>query len=203
MSKQKETILIDIDQTFVDSGTPWLAWMEYQYGISPDLEMMDRDLRTTGFLNYNLGKYFHHRPAGAVAPYEFWEEPELYDSLKPLPGAVEAIYRLYEAGHPIGLPSYCKKGHFASKVRMIMRELDFLDLDGKNNGCGFYATKYKAGIKGSVIVDDRNEFLNQFSDDVLKIKFATPYTQDEPPRVAYDLETNEWSKIADFILETL
>lgn len=75
-----------------------------------------------------------------------------------------------------------------------------LDLDGGTDGCGFYATKYKAGVAGSYIIDDRNEFLNQFDDHVVKIKYDTPFTQKEEPRCQYDLETMCWLRIRDFIL---
>lgn len=77
---------------------------------------------------------------------------------------------------------------------------EFFSLE-PGSGHGFYATKNKAGLKLDVIIDDRNEFLNQFGDDVLKIKFWTPYDQSEELKVSIDLETSDWSHIQDFILD--
>lgn len=203
MSFTKTPILIDVDLTFVDSGWPWLDWMTDVYQCDPDSDAMHRDRHETGLYNYNLSKYFPNRCKEAIPPYEFWEDPHLYDKLTPLPGAVEAIRRLHEAEHPIRFVSYCKKGHFSSKVRFLKRHCPFLDLDNGTDGSGFYATKVKAGVSGGVIIDDRNQFLNQFPDDVIKVKFDTPFSQDVEPRTQYDLVSKDWNVIAEWLLETL
>ncbi|AEZ66328.1 hypothetical protein EXT67_21330 [Pectobacterium atrosepticum] len=203
MVHNKTPILIDVDLTFVDSGWPWLSWMESVYQVVPSTALMVKDFNETGLYNYNLSKYFPTRCQEAIPPYEFWEDPHLYDKLKPLPGAVDAVRRLHEAGHPIRFVSYCKKGHFSSKVRFLKRHCPFLDLDNGTDGSGFYATKVKAGVAGGVIIDDRNQFLNQFPDDVIKIKFDTPFSQDVDPRTNYDLTSADWKEIADWLLENL
>lgn len=203
MVHNKTPILIDVDLTFVDSGWPWLEWMENVYQIKADRVLMESDHKELGLFNYNLSKYFPTRCKEAIPPYEFWEDPHLYDKLKPLPGAVDAVRRLHEAGHPIRFVSYCKKGHFSSKVRFLKRHCPFLDLDNGTDGSGFYATKVKAGVAGGVIIDDRHQFLNQFPDEVIKVKFATPFTQEEDPRTQYDLVSGDWNVIAEWLLETL
>jgi len=199
----KTPIIIDVDLTVVDSGWPWMDWMATVYDMPPNQEMLDKDSANGGLINYNLSVYFPDRCKEAIPPYEFWEDPHLYDKLRPIPGVVEAVKALHEAGHPIRFVSYCKKGHFSSKVRFLKRLFPFLDLDGGSDGCGFWATKNKAGVKGGVIIDDRHQFLNQFEDDVIKIKFDTPFTQDEAPRVKYDLVSSSWGEIKDYLLETL
>lgn len=199
----KTPILIDVDLTFVDSGWPWLDWMEVVYQMKADVDLMNNDFQETGLFNYNLSKYFPTRCKTAIDPYDFWEDPHLYDKLVPNPGAVEAIKRLHEAGYPIRFVSYCKKGHFSSKVRFLKRNCPFLDLDGGTDGSGFWATKNKAGVKGGVIIDDRHQFLNQFEDDVIKIKFQTQFSQDELPRTKYDLVSDCWPEIADFIIDNV
>lgn len=203
MSFTKTPILVDVDLTFVDSGWPWLYWMESVYQIPADVGLMDKDYEEKGLFNYNLSKYFPTRCKEAIEPYEFWEDPHLYDKMTPIAGAVDAIRRLHEAGHPIRFVSYCKKGHFSSKVRFLKRHCPFLDLDNGTDGSGFYATKVKAGVAGGVIIDDRNQFLNQFPDDVIKIKFDTPFSQDVDPRTNYDLTSADWKEIADWLLENL
>ncbi|ALM02516.1 hypothetical protein KB57_129 [Klebsiella phage vB_KpnM_KB57] len=190
---------IDVDLTFVDSGTPWLHWLELMYGVKADCSLPPPNPQ--GKTYYNLSKYFPPAKVNQLPPYEFWEDPYLYDRLKPRPGAVEAVAAFAEAGHFNQFVSYCKKGHFSSKVRFLKRETEeFFSLE-PGSGHGFYATKNKAGLKLEVIIDDRNEFLNQFGDDVLKIKFWTPYDQSEELKVSIDLETSDWSHIQDFILD--
>lgn len=199
----KTPILVDVDLTFVDSGWPWRDWMESVYQCEADNDAMNKDLYEKGLYDYNLSKYFPNRCKDAIEPYEFWEDPHLYDKMTPMPGAVDALRRLHKAGHPIRFVSYCKKGHFSSKVRFLKRHCPFLDLDNGTDGSGFYATKVKAGVSGGVIIDDRHQFLNQFADDVIKIKFDTPFSQDVEPRVQYDFVSANWTLIADFILDTL
>jgi len=200
----KTAILVDVDLTIVDSGTPWKDWMESVYHVAADHDLMEQDQNSTeGLLDYNLSKYFPTRCTKAIGPFEFWEDPHLYDKLQPMQGAVDAIKKLYDAGHPIRFVSFCKKGHFSSKVRFLKRNFPFLDIDKGSDGCGFYATKYKAGVKGGVIIDDRNAFLNQFPDEVIKVKFDTPYTQDEEPRENYDFISGDWDKICEFLMDTL
>lgn len=201
--ESKVAIIIDVDLTFVDSGTPWLHWMEQVYKVPPNAEMIQKDLDEKGHLDYNLSVYFPSPLKSQIPPYEFWEDPHLYDKMEPMPGAVLAIRRLWSAGHPIRLVSFCKKGHFSSKVRFLKHYLPFLDLDKGTDGSGFYATKVKSGVSGGVIIDDRHNFLNQFPDDVIKVKFDTLYSQEEEPRVQYDLVSRNWAEIANFLLETL
>lgn len=201
MSNSKERgVICDIDLTFVDSGVPWLDWLTSVYGVEPDFSIKSPD----GMTYYNLSKYFPAPLAHQINPYDFWEDPHLYDKLKPIEGAVEALRKIKAAGSPIRFGSYCKNGHFSSKARMIKRYTsDFLDIETGSTGDGFYATKVKNGIKGAVIIDDRNQFLNQFGDDVIKIKFWTPYTQDEEPSCKYDLVTSDWNEIGDFVVDIL
>ncbi|QYC52456.1 hypothetical protein [Salmonella phage SSBI34] len=201
--QNKVAILVDVDLTVVDSGNAWLDWMEDVYKTPADYGLMIEDRDTKGFFDYNLSRYFPSACKKQIGPYEFWEDPYLYDKLKPYTNCVEVIKRLHDAGHPIRFVSYCKKGHFSSKVRFLKYHFPFLDLDKGSDGSGFYATKVKAGVAGGVIIDDRNNFLNQFSDDVIKVKFLTPYSQEVAPRVKYDFESYKWEDIGKFLEETL
>lgn len=186
---------IDVDLTWVDTGGPWFEWLCKVYGppsFNPyALKVVD----------YNLSKYFPSAGDHQVKPYDFWEDPFLYDLLHPAPGAVEALEKIVSEGHSAHFISYCKKGHFSSKVRHLKRHTQhFMDLE-PGSGHGFYATKNKSMIAVDVIIDDRNAFLNQFGNDVIKIKFDTPYSQDEELIATPDLVTSDWSVIKDFILD--
>lgn len=189
---------IDIDLTWVDSGSSWIRWMEKAYGVQVNWDLPPK--LPNGALYYNVSKYFPPPKEHQLAPYEFWEEQHLYDSLEPREGAVEALRALVKAGHFAHFISMCTKGHFSSKVRHIKRHTDdFMSIEPES-GHGFYATKNKGMIKVDVIIDDRNSFLNQFSDDVVKIKFSTPYDQDETLNSPPALVTDNWLQIRDFIL---
>lgn len=194
----KLNIGIDVDLTLVDSGTAWLEWLDIVYGVSfgPSIKSIPKGET----VYYNLSKYFPQPSSSQVTPFDFWEDPFLYDKLKPLPGSVEAIKKLKEAGHNIRFVSHCKKGHFSSKVRFLKRHFPFVDLESAT-GDGFYATKAKNGVAVDVLVDDRHSFLNQMDDNVIKILFETPYDQEVELKTTPDYRGNDWEHIGGFILE--
>lgn len=152
-----------------------------------------------GAVSYNLSDYFRKPKLHEIKPYEFFEDPHLYDKVKPLPFAVDTLFNIIKLGGNVHIISHCKKGSFSSKVRMIERYTqDFMSLDPKS-GNGFYATKNKGMINVDVMIDDRHDMLNQFDDKVIKILFKTPYTQEEPLRTKPDLTTDSWLDIAKFL----
>ncbi len=57
---------IDVDLTFVDSGTPRLQWMEQVYGVKADYNLPD--INPQGMEYYNLSKYFpsEDKPASSL-----------------------------------------------------------------------------------------------------------------------------------------
>lgn len=181
---------VDIDMSMVRSDIPWENYLDRHFPKIQDIP--DREVE------YNLGYYYGESPVG-LTHMDFWQNNHLYDDLSPAPEVIEALKAFKEAGHNLGFISYTKSGHFSSKFRMLNR-LPFLDF---NNGDSFIATKEKGFLSGSVdvMIEDRNKFLNQFSDEVIKIKVQTRFKQDEPPRVAYDLVTNNWLEIKNFILD--
>lgn len=196
----KEAIIVDVDLTFVDSGTPWMQWCVDIYGCEPDMSKGPDN----GQMHYNLSKYFPEPKVHQIPAYDFWEDPYLYDKISPLPNAVAVLEELKRRGHPIRFTSHCKNGHFSSKVRMLKRYTShFLDLEKGSTGDGFYATKVKSGVAGGVVIDDRHEFLNQFGPDVLKIKFDTPYTQSEELIYKPDLVAPDWLEVGEFLNDIL
>lgn len=196
---RKLSIGIDVDLTWVDSGSAWLSWLERTSGSRVDWDLPPK--LPNGALHYNLTKYFPPPKPHQLPGMAFWEETHLYDTLEPREGAVAALEALVKAGHFAHFISMCKKGHFSSKVRHIERYTShFMDLE-PHNGHGFYATKNKGLLAVDVIIDDRNSFLNQFGDHVLKIKFDTPYSQDEELIGKPDLVTGDWAVIKEFLLD--
>lgn len=181
---------VDIDLTLVKSDIPWESFLIRHFPQVKEIPEKDVD--------YDLGNYFGENPYG-LKHMDFWDNNHLYDDMFPVPEAVECLRALKEAGHKLIFISYTKSNHFSSKVRML-KKLDFVDF---KNGDAFFATKEKGAMSGAVdvMIEDRNKFLNQFSDEVIKIKMKTRYTQDEPARINYDLETNNWNEIKDFILD--
>lgn len=183
-------IAVDIDLTIVDTGASWLAWLKQHFPMEQVVPCSE--------VSYNLGEYFGESTTG-LHHFEYWDNNHLYDELEFIHGVVENLGILKSHGHNIYFVSHTRPGHFKSKFRMLSR-LEFIDFKG---GDAFLATQEKGSLSGSVdvIIDDRHAFLNQFADDVIKIKFSTPYTQDEELIGTVDLATSDWTVIKDFIMD--
>lgn len=185
---------IDLDLTYVDTGLGWYLWLCKHF---PQIEEIpDHDI------DYNLGRYFGESRSG-LKHMDYWSNNHLYDDLEPRPGAHDCIRDWKERGIRELFISHTKSGHFKSKFRMLKKE-PFLNF-GTGNGDAFIATKEKGLLSGAlnVMIDDRIDMLNQFDDHVVKILFKTPYTQKETPRVPFDLVSDSWVEINEFVNEVI
>ena len=144
----------------------------------------------------NIGKYWPDLTEDEVM--SFWSDPKLYQKLTPNPDAVKVINELAAQGCNIIFLSMCKKGHFASKVQSSK---EWFNIPPEQYG--FLVTHEKHFADVDIIIDDRNRFLEAFKNkpEVIKIKIATPYSQDVDLSISLDLETNDWNKIGQFINE--
>lgn len=194
-----KTIAIDVDLTLVRSDFEWANWLDKITG-----EPVNRiDMLHNGQIDYDLTRYYPKMRELGISPFDFWEDPFLYDKMAPILGAVEAVKKMKDAGFNIRFVSYCKNGHFSSKARWLKRHFPFVILGKGSTGDGFYATHEKGGVMCDMIIDDRHEHLNQFSDRILKVKYWTPYTQSHELRGKADLMSDNWSEIADFAVDIL
>lgn len=190
MSKRPFTIGIDLDLTAVDTGTGWYLWLLKHF---PQIEDIPKEN-----IDYNLSKYFGESKTGLL-PYDYWSNNHLYDDLEFINGFVEALTEWKTKGDRAIFISHTKSGHFKSKFRML-KKLPMVSFgDGKSDA--FVATKEKGLLSGAVdvMIDDRIDMLNQFDDSVVKILYKTPYTQKESPRTQFDLISDNWYEIRDFV----
>jgi len=160
---------VDVDETFTPTAIKWLKWMNDVCGTQRTLGDCDYD--------YRLSLYFPEMDALGIDPMAFWRNVGLYETSKPMEGAVDTLQKLKQTGHNIVFISYCKSMHMSSKVKFVKRYCPFLDF---GNGDGFIATKEK-GVLGKavdVMIDDRVKYLNQFPESTHKILFNSPYRQE-------------------------
>lgn len=153
----RNTIIVDVDQTVVNTGKTWFEWLMERSNKSDVLleERIDSLKYMTSLddsasypfrFDYDMGKYFPE----VESPHDFWEMSTLYDDLVPMKSAVKTLSMLSELGHSIIFVSYCKDGHYGSKRKFINKHFPFHR--------GFVATKDKHLVSGDIIIDDRLEF---------------------------------------------
>lgn len=189
------TIGIDVDLVVCDPVMGKAGWFDYLNNITGKYNK-EQFLRDNQNIDYDLGLYFQELNKKEVMHY--WSEG-IYTYLEPYKGAIDIINELAQ-NNKIAFISFCKKGHFGSKVDCLKKWFNI-----PHEHWSFYATKQKAGVRVDCMIDDRNSNLNQFygQDKVIKIKFDTPYSQCEELKISLDLCTDDWYSIGQFLEETL
>jgi hypothetical protein len=158
----------DVDLTIIRTDKIWLAWLEKMFG--------KKDLPTTN-IDYNLDNYYleEHRETDYAFTREwFFDREGLYEKkrLSIIREAAEVCCRLKSRGHSVYAITDCSNKNLVSKFVMCK---SFFLMDK------VFRRSNKAEVDVDVFIDDRNKYLNQFKDkeNVILIKYDTPYTQDE------------------------
>lgn len=188
MNKPKFIVAWDVDLTFYPTDLAWLEWMNKVCGTNRTIEDCQFD--------YQTGYHFPEFEKLEVKAMDFWRSPTLYDTIRPVEGAIKAAQRIVEAGGAIHWNSYSKAGHFGSKVRALKRDTPFAPLGDLH---AFYATKEKGGVTCDFAIDDRYKHLAQYDDKVVKIHYETPWKEDF--KCGVDLKSKNYKEIVDFILD--
>lgn len=156
----------DVDLTVVDSALHWYNWLEDKTKANLPIEEV--------YKHYDFS--IPYGPIWASkglsgCPLDFWRGQHVYDEMKPLEGAVEALRAIKEKGYLIVFVSVLKGNHHKSKYEFLEKHFPFMD--------GFVGTKEKWTVAASIIIDDRNRYLNMFEGSkVLRLKKNTPHSQD-------------------------
>lgn len=196
----KPVLAVDVDITTLASDVAWYDWLTHMCYPSkdPDLCVEGLSLPTVhtiynfdGGTEYNLATYFGEPKNSRVKAVDFWRGDSLFDTVVPVEGAVEAITSLSEWMDIVFL-THVKGAHSRSKYNCLERHFGHIPFD-------YVITKEKHRVAADAIVDDRNEFINQFlNKDRVAIKFNTPYIQyseiDSPKTENYG-EANGWDEV--------
>lgn len=177
---------IDVDIPVVDTPTVWRTWMISVCSQNPDIPLKNSA--------YNISTYF--QAPEDVDLMEFWRSCTLYDNLSPRRDAVNAIKDLHDAGNRIIFVSSIKGNHHKSKYNFLKKHFPFM--------AGFIATKEKHYVDVDVMIDDRTSHLNAFytegRNDVLTIRYESPYRQYEKDNES-TIVLDNWKDIYYEVLE--
>lgn len=137
----KKVIAIDVDLTVVDTLTPWLNWF-----YSKTLKRVENESRSYN-LEHEMIDLIKDSGVPPFNPLAFWHQSNLYDNLPPLPGSVEAVNRMIEAGYTVVFVSSCVSAHTDSKIRFLQKHF--------HKDCKFIATFHKELVDYVLLIDDR------------------------------------------------
>lgn len=185
-------IAIDCDLPLAASDVTWWEWMCSVTGTD-QRRLPTGDVWIQG-VDYNLGSYFDlELENNNVDPMDFWRATNVYDWVKPIKYSQEALVRLKEAGYTIVVVSHIKGNHHKSKYNWLKRHYgDTID--------AFVATKEKWTVKCDYLIDDRISHLNSMPEEVTRIQFATPYTQDVQPK-GHIYRCEDWPAVTKLLQE--
>lgn len=153
----KKILATDCDEVLVQVWPKWLEWCNENMGRVKKAEEIH--------WNYNLCEEFGKQAM------QFWANPNLYDDLQPRHLSTVVIESLISQGWEVGVVTYAKKGHFASKCDWIRHHFPDVSF--------IHCTKEKGYSRCTHFLDDRNKYLNQQPEDVKLLRMFTPYIQDE------------------------
>ncbi len=154
------TILVDMDDTIENLTEAWIRYANARFGTDVD----PQSVRT-----WDPSEAFVTVPHRAM--YDLVLEEDLYRTVRPIPGAAEALLRLTEQGHRVYIVTNTE--YQIARVKMeevLFRYFPFLTWDQV-----IFCTK-KQMIRGDVLIDDAPQ--NLLGGDYEKILFSAPHNTD-------------------------
>lgn len=184
-------IMIDVDQTVVNTATGQLGWLNWLAARWP---MKDnwQGYRLEESVPYALDSMFAIPEEERAHAMEFWSNPEIYQHNRPIPGADRAVDKLRARGHEIVFCSVVTGGHDAAKRGFIKRwfgdQYPVVLID---------RMKDKRMIDADMIIDDRNEALNAVDRDTIRVLRLTPFQQTQTAPREY--EFTHWDQVVEIV----
>ncbi len=132
------TILVDMDDVLEQIVAGWIAMLNERYGT---------DVKYEDVKCWNIAEAFPMLTEEQV--YEVELEEELWDYVKPMPGADEALRRLLADGHEIFVVTATKYQTLKKKMETLLFPY-FPYIDWKH----VIVCYHKDLIKGDVLIDD-------------------------------------------------
>ena len=128
------TIAMDVDGTVADLISVWLSWYNRDYNDS---------LYPSNITDWEIHKFV--KPFSDI--YKYLEMPEIYDYVKPYPGALDFVNAIRK-DYAIIWVTHATEGHTGRK-RDWLREHGFLGLYDY-----YIETKDKSDIPADLLFDD-------------------------------------------------
>jgi 5'-nucleotidase len=163
------TILCDMDGIIVNLFTYWLDAIEQEYGVKVEPhEIVRWDLHNCGRL----------KELGAAKVYGFLSTPGFFRNAPALPGALEGLKKLHDAGHKIVILS-SPSGPISAKEKLEWLAEKLPWLSDKN----IMLANQKTMVKGDILIDDHPDTIVRYSEtwpEAAVIGIRYPYNEAVP-----------------------
>lgn len=176
---KKLTILCDMDGIITDLLTKWLN----RYNDDHDDDLTIADIKT-----WNVSDAV--KPEVGDEIYKYIEEPDFFEDLAPIPGAIKALSLFNAEGHDVRIATAHADNPncAAAKIRWVQEHLGFSRKQ-------VILIHPKHMLKGDVFIDDTPKKLKAYKDawpDAKTVTIAYPYNGESKKYV--DLYAEAWNK---------
>lgn len=175
----KKIIAFDVDGTVVDSGMWFSNWLQGQYWFLDKFPSSEY-AEDYAWTEYTPWEGIDLHPQYIQLAKDWWKQKNLYISMEPIDGAVEALQELHELGHTIIFASHCEGDHAKSKVEFLKHFFPFMS--------GFLATRQKQFVRCDVLIDDRAYNLNNLPKGVKPIYKCSRYGDKDFHTLSHDID---------------
>lgn len=142
----KLRVVCDLDNIIINLMDPWLSWYNETWKDNKTLE----DLKVYSAHEWELKEGCGDRI------FEFFEDMERYRNLPPLPGAVEGLKEIHNAGHEIIISTAVAGESASAKFFWCRKYLPFVPMNHIMVG------GRKDVIKGDILIDDAPKNLTAY-----------------------------------------
>lgn len=154
----KTVVLLDMDGVLVDIENGWLRrWRE----LYPDRFFLPRDKRTTFYVEDEYPKIF------ADDIRAIWHEEGFFFNQEPMPGAVEAVQEMWNAGLELWVCSTPTASDFSAKEKQQWVNKFFPALRRR-----VILTKDKTMVRGDYLIDDKSNITGIYEPEWKHLLFA-------------------------------
>lgn len=159
-------VYVDVDDTTLDLHGEWVT---NRYNNDYNDNLTRRDVKT-----WELHKFV--KPECGRKIYDYLNDPDLYKSVKPLPGAIEGIEKIRSLGwRVIFLTAYFNTPKIEALHNYgLLKEYPYND--GRwHTACDVVMANDKTLLKGDMLIDDKTDNIEKFGKGLI---FDQPWNQD-------------------------
>ena len=170
-------IIVDVDDCVADLVGEWLKRYNFDYGES---------LKKSDVTEWDISKFLR-KPENKEFLYQYIEDPNLYNNIKPIKDSLWGINKLKSMGNRVIFVTASTIGSAGRKFQWLK---DHKFIDNKND---YVETLDKSIIRGHWMIDDR--FLNVKSFHGRAILFDAFWNRCEQ----WDLKAKSWKHVIKII----
>ena len=174
---RKLTILVDMDDTVEGLLDAWLDWMNAVHG---------RSVTRADITSWDMTKAYPGVPPKEI--YAPLDEPDFWDSVKPIPGASETLQKWIGRGHDVYIVTATPYTNIRPKMEKCLFKL-FPFLTWHN----VVIIDNKQLLRGDVLIDDGLHNLEGGAYE--KILVTAPYNAPYPAEENGMLRVSNWEEI--------